>query len=51
MLLSFDVVGLYPKIPHQEGIHFMKGFLNERSDKSIDKKTLCRLAKIVLKEN
>ena len=51
ILVSFDVVGLYPSIPHEEGIDIMRTLLNGRSDKSISTESFCRLAKIVLKES
>ena len=45
------MVGLYPNRPHQEGIDIMKTFLNEGSDKPISRASLCRLAKIIAKDN
>lgn len=42
----FCVGGLYPNIPHKEGIDITRAFLNERSDKSISTESLYRLAKI-----
>ena len=48
IVVSFDVVGLYPNIPHEEGVDIMRVFLNETRDKSIITGSLCRLAKIVL---
>lgn len=51
ILVSFDVVVLYPNIPHEEGIDIIRAFLNERSDKTICTESLCRLVKIVLKAN
>ena len=51
ILVSFDVVELYPNIPYEEGIDIMGTSLHDRSDKSISTESLCRVAKIVLKEN
>lgn len=45
----FYVGGLYPNIPHKEGIDITRAFLNERSDKSISTESLYRLAKIFSK--
>ena len=41
LLVSFDVVGLYPHIPHEEGIKIMDEFLNQREVKDISTKSLC----------
>ena len=51
LLVSFDVVGLYPHIPHEEGIEIMEEFLNQRKVKDISTKSLCDLATIILKNN
>ena len=51
ILVSFDVVGLYPHIPHKEGIEIMAEHLETREDKTVSTKSLCDLASIVLKEN
>ena len=51
ILVSFDVVGLYPYIRHEEGIETMAEYLETRDDKTISTKSLCDLASIVLKEN
>ena len=51
ILVSFDVVGLYPRIPHEEGIETMVEYLETRDDKTVLIKSLCDLASIVLKEN
>ena len=51
ILVSFDVVGLYPHIPHEEGIEAMAEYLETREDKTVSTKSLCDLASIVLKEN
>ena len=51
LFVSFDAVGLYPHIPHEEGIEIMKKFLNQREVKDISAKTLCDLATSILKNN
>ena len=45
ILVSFDVVGLYPNIPHNERTDIMKVFLNEKSDRLINIESLWRLTK------
>ena len=45
ILASFDVVGLYPNIPHNERTDIMKVFLNEKSDRLINIESLWRLTK------
>ena len=44
-------MGLYPHIPHGEGIEIMKEFLNQREVKNISTKSLYDLATIILKNN
>ena len=34
MLCTVDVVGLYPSIPHEEGLEALKGVLERREDKN-----------------
>ena len=51
ILVSFDLVGLYPHISHEEGIENMAEYLEIREDKTVSTKSLCGLATIVLKEN
>ena len=51
ILVSFDFVGLYPHIPHEQGIETMAEYLETREDKTVSTKSLCDLASIVLKEN
>ena len=51
ILVSFDVVRLYPRIPHEEGIETMAEYLETRDDKPVSTNSLCDLASIVLKEN
>ena len=51
ILVSFDVVDLYPHITHEEGIETMAEYLETRDDKTVSTKSLCDLASIVLKGN
>ena len=46
-----DVVGLYPNIPHGEGLDFLRRFLETRDNKQISSDTLTELAEAVLKNN
>ena len=46
-----DVVGLYPNIPHGEGLASLYKFLETRENKQISSDTLTELAEIVLKNN
>ena len=40
ILCTIDVVGLYPNIPHDEGLAFLKDFLDSRVDKQVTADTL-----------
>ena len=51
ILCTVDVVGLYPSIPHEEGLEALKGVLERREDKTISTDTLLELAHVVLKNN
>ena len=51
LLISFDVVALYPHIPHDQGVEIMRSFLDKREDQSVSSESLCKLANIVLKHN
>ena len=51
ILVTFDVVGLYPNISHEEGIEIMKTFLNERVNKPVSTESLCDLPKLILNGN
>ena len=46
---SFDVVGLYPRIPHEEDLEMLKFFLDKREEQSVSSENLCRPAKTILK--
>ena len=49
ILCTIDVVGLYPNIPHDDGLAFLKDFLDSRVDKQVTTDTLMELAELVLK--
>ena len=51
ILCTIDVVGLYPNIPHDEGLAFLKDFLDSRVDKQITTDTLIELTELALKNN
>ena len=51
ILCTIDVVGLYPNIPHDEGLAFLKDFLDSRVDKQVTTDTLIELTEVVLKNN
>ena len=50
ILRTIDV-GLYPNIPHSEGLNSLQRFLKLRDNKQISSDTLIELAEIVLKNN
>ena len=51
ILCTIDVVNLYPNIPHDEGLAFLKDFSYSRFDKQVTTGTLIELAELVLKNN
>ena len=51
ILCTIDVVGLFPNIPHDEGLAFLKDFLDSRVDKQVTTDTLIELTELVLKNN
>ena len=51
ILCTIDVVGLYPNIPHEEGLASIRKHLNNRENKEVTTDTLVELADIVLKNN
>ena len=51
ILCTIDVVGLYPNIPHEEGLASLRKFLDARAEKKVTTETLLELAEIVLKNN
>ena len=51
ILCTTDVVGLYPNIPHKEGLASIRKHLDSRENKEVTNDTLVELADIVLKNN
>ena len=51
LLCTIDVVGLYPNIPHEEGLIALRKSLESREDKTISTDSLMDLADCVLKNN
>ena len=51
ILCTMDVVGLYPNIPHGEGLDSLRRYLETRDNKQISSDTLMELAEVVLKNN
>ena len=51
LLCTADVVGLYPNIPHGEGLEAMRKALDTRQNPSISTKSLVSLGKLVLDSN
>ncbi len=49
ILCTVDVVGLYPSIPHDEGLESIRDALNSREDQSVSTDSLVELTKLVLK--
>ena len=51
ILCTVDDIGLYPNIPHEEGLTSLRRFLDARTEKKVTTETLVELAEIVLKNN
>ena len=51
LLLTADFVGLYPNIPHGEGLGTMRQALDTRRNSGISTDTLVSLGKLVLENN
>ena len=51
ILCTVDVVGLYPSIPHEEGLEALREALEHRENNTISTDTLLELARVVLKNN
>ena len=51
ILCNIDIVGLYPKIPHEECLASLRKFLDARTEKKLTNETSVELAEIVLKSN
>ena len=51
ILCTIDVVGLYPNIPNEEGLLFLKKALDKRRNKTVSTESLIELAELVLRNN
>ena len=51
VLCTVDVVGLYPNIPHEEGLSVLCKWLDLRQEKDVTISTLVELSEVVLKNN
>ena len=51
IICTNDVVGLYPSIPNEEGLSFLRNALDKRSNKNVTTDTLIELAELVLQNN
>ena len=51
IICTIDVVGLYPNIPNEEGLRFLRNVLEKRSNKNVTTDTLIELAELVLLNN
>ena len=51
ILVTADVVGLYPSIPHEAGLKALRELLDKREQHTIPTSELIRMADFVLKNN
>ena len=51
LLCTMGAVGLYPNIPHDEGLSAFRKRFDERDEKDVSSDTLVELAELVLKNN
>ena len=51
ILVTADVVGLYPSIPHNVGLRALKEALDKREQKKVPTEDLLQMAEFVLKNN
>ena len=51
ILVTADVVGLYPSIPHEAGLKAIEKALNNRTNKKVSTEDLVKMAKFVLPNN
>ena len=51
LLVTTDVVGLYPSIPHQVGLKALKETLDKRENRNIATNDLIKMAEFILKNN
>ena len=49
ILVTIDVVGLYPHIPHNEGLEAIRKILYTRTSQEIPTDNIVNLAELVLK--
>ena len=50
-MVTIDVVGLYPHIPHDEGLQSIREALNNRENPEILTEKVVDLAELVLRNN
>ena len=50
-MVTADVVGLYPSIPHDAGLEALRKVLDNRENKKISTDDLTKMAEFVLKNN
>ena len=51
ILCTIDPVGLYPNIPHKEGLEAIRKVLHKQEDQTISMESLTLLTECVLKNN
>jgi len=51
ILCTVDVVGLYPNIPHEDGLKALKRALDSREDQTVSTNSLLELTRCVLENN
>ena len=51
ILITTDIVGLYPSIPHEDGLETFSAKLEEQDNKSIAAEDLLQTARFALKNN
>ena len=51
ILVTMDVAGLYPNIPHDGGLQAVENALKRRTDKSVSTSSLLELTELALKNN
>ena len=51
ILVTSDVVALYPSIPHEAGLKALKNALDNRENKSISTEDLIKMARFILQNN
>ena len=51
IIRTIDIVGLYPSIPNEEGLGFLRNVLEKRSNKNVSTDALNELGELVLQNN